>query len=161
MQDSPFLKMEFCCGCWLEGGDSFGDLYSAIEEFARRGKISIVHLRNVTSPLPQFSETFIDGGYGDVYRILKSLVWRPKFNLRSSLPSLPTSSSGCHQCLQVKCRYAGTVILDHTPEFVPEAGPAAASAYAIGYIKGCLLAATKESLDSEEGDQQGKRQRIG
>jgi len=109
--DSPWLGMEFCCGCWLEGGTRFGDLEACMLDYCKRGKVFIVHLRNVTSPLPQFAETFIDEGYGDVHGICNAMVLGG---------------------------YKGTVILDHTPEFVPSAGPAAASAFAIGYIKGTL-----------------------
>jgi len=70
--------------------------------------VFIVHLRNVTAPLPVFTETFLDDGYGNIYRLLRSLVTE---------------------------RYNGTVILDHTPSFVASAGPSAATAFAIGYVK--------------------------
>ena len=112
------LGMEFCCGCWLEGGKAFGDVYGDLEAFCRAGRVLIVHLRNVTSPLPRFVETFIDGGYGDVCRILRSMI------------------AGS---------YGGTVILDHTPPFVEEAGPAAASAFAVGYMKAGIRAAQSEA----------------
>lgn len=70
---NPMLGMEFCCGCWLEGGeDGFGNLYSALTDFISRGRVFIVHLRNVTSPLPRFVETYIDGGYGDMYQIIRT-----------------------------------------------------------------------------------------
>jgi len=108
------LGMEFCCGCWLEGGAAFGDVYSDLENLVAQGRVCVVHLRNVTSPLPSFVETFLDGGYGDVCRLLDILV---------------------------RGGYGGTVILDHTPPFVPEAGPAAASAFAVGYMKAGIRAA--------------------
>ena len=112
------LGMEFCCGCWLEGGKAFGDVYTDLEAFCKAGRVLIVHLRNVTSPLPRFVETFIDGGYGDVCRILAAMI-----------------AGG----------YGGTVILDHTPPFVEEAGPAAASAFAVGYMKAGIRAAQSEA----------------
>ena len=55
--------MEFCCGCWLEGGlaadaspyhPGFGDIYTALPEFVRAGKVNIVHFRNISAPLPAF-----------------------------------------------------------------------------------------------------------
>jgi mannonate dehydratase len=117
MCPSPFLGMEFCCGCWLEGGERFGNLYEALPEFVDRKRVFIVHLRNVTSPLPVFTETFMDAGYGSIYRILRSLV---------------------------RHSYEGTVILDHTPEFVESAGKSAASCYAVGYMRASIRAAMTE-----------------
>lgn len=38
-KDSKALGMEFCCGCWLEGGPNFGPIYEALPEFAARGKV--------------------------------------------------------------------------------------------------------------------------
>jgi mannonate dehydratase len=122
---SPMLGMEFCVGCWLEGGQltdasdyhpGFGDIVSAIAEFVE--KINIVHFRNISQPLPKFDETFLDDGYGDMYCIMRALV-----------------AAG----------YTGSIILDHTPSFVPGAGGhAGASSYAIGFIKGALRAAQFE-----------------
>ena len=63
--------MEFCCGCWLEGGQisdasayhpGFGNIYEALPAFIKEKKVNIVHFRNITSPLPAFDETFIDDG---------------------------------------------------------------------------------------------------
>lgn len=109
--DSDYLGMEFCTGCWLEGGDQFGNMLEAIRYFARRGKIFIAHFRNVSAPLPHFVETFVDGGYMDMPLAMKAFI---------------------------EADYRGTMILDHTPRFTPAAGPAAATAYAIGYMKALL-----------------------
>mmetsp|Transcript_6876 Transcript_6876/g.17325 ORF Transcript_6876/g.17325 Transcript_6876/m.17325 type:complete len:364 (-) Transcript_6876:119-1210(-) len=118
-----FLGMEFCCGCWLEGGaHGFGPLLHWLHKFATEGRVFIVHLRNVSSPLPVFAETFIDGGYGHVTSILRVLV---------------------------DAGYGGTVILDHTPQFTDCAGPAAASCFSIGYIKGCLAACIRKEAKRE------------
>ena len=126
------LGMEFCCGCWLEGGQlldassyhpGFGDIETAIAEYI--AKINIVHFRNITSPLPRFDETFIDDGYGDMYSILRALV---------------------------TCGYRGSIILDHTPAFVPHAGGhAGASSYAVGWIKGALRACQAEQVIATRG----------
>ena len=67
--------MEFCCGCWLEGGQisdasayhpGFGNIYEALPAFIEEKKVNIVHFRNITSPLPAFDETFIDDGESNI-----------------------------------------------------------------------------------------------
>ena len=116
--DSDNLGMEFCTGCWLEGGDGFGDMIEAIRYFGERGKIFIVHFRNVTAPLPHFVETFLDEGYFDMYRAMKAFQ---------------------------EVGYDGTLILDHSPRFTPEAGKGAATAYAIGYMRALYERAQEES----------------
>ncbi len=117
MAESNYFGMEFCTGCWLEGGDQFGDLLGAIRYFAKRNKIFIVHFRNVSSPLPKFKETFLDNGYMDMYKVMKTL--------RES-------------------DYQGTVTLDHTPEFEPSMGAGCGTAYAIGYMRALLQRAEAE-----------------
>jgi mannonate dehydratase len=109
--DSKQLGMEFCTGCWLEGGADFGDMFQAIRRFADTGKIFIVHFRNVSGPLPHFAETFIDDGYQDMAEVMQAFV-----------------DSG----------FEGTMVLDHTPAMIDTAGPGAPTAYAIGFIKGLL-----------------------
>ena len=109
--DSKQLGMEFCTGCWLEGGADFGDMFQAIRRFADSGRIFIVHFRNVSRPLPHFAETFIDDGYQDMAEVMQAFV-----------------DSG----------YEGTMVLDHTPAMIDAAGPGAPTAYAIGFIKGLL-----------------------
>lgn len=115
--NSPALGMEFCTGCWLEGGQAFGDILEGIRYFGERGKILIVHFRNVSSPLPRFVETFLDNGYADMYPIMKALV---------------------------EIGYEGTVTLDHTPVLARGYGVGAASAYAIGYMRALLERAEAE-----------------
>lgn len=127
-KDHPSLGMEFCCGCWLEGGPKeggFGNIFTALPDFVRRGKVFIVHLRNVTSPLPTFTETYIDGGYGDMYRIMRTLT---------------------------RADYDGTVILDHTPPFEASVGEGAPTAFAIGYMKASLRAAHAEMVWARAGE---------
>jgi mannonate dehydratase len=115
--DSPALGMEFCMGCWLEGGEGFGDILEGIREFQADGRILIVHFRNVSSPLPVFTETFLDNGYMDMYQIMKTLV---------------------------ETDYAGTVTLDHTPHFAGDYAKGAGSAYAIGYMRALIERAEAE-----------------
>jgi mannonate dehydratase len=88
--DSPALGMEFCVGCCLEGGEAFGDMFQGIRHFNSEGRIVIVNFRNVSSPLPRFTETFVDAGYMDMYPVMKAFV---------------------------EVGYQGTMILDHTPRF--------------------------------------------
>ena len=109
--------MEFCTGCWLEGGDGFGDMLEAIRVFGEQGKIFIVHFRNVAAPLPHFVETFVDEGYFDMYRAMRAFE---------------------------TVGYNGTMILDHSPKFTPDAGKAASTAYAIGYMRALLERAQAE-----------------
>lgn len=116
--DSDFFGMEFCCGCWLEGGKEFGDIYSNFKEFSEKGKVFIVHFRNVTCPLPQFTETFLDDGYGDMKEIMRMII-----------------ESG----------YSGTVTLDHTPVVEnfnsgKQVSDAIATGYAVGYLKALVSA---------------------
>jgi mannonate dehydratase len=61
--------------------------------------------------LPRFTETFVDDGYGDMFRLMRALY---------------------------DCDYDGTVTLDHSPILVPGAGAGAATAYAVGYMKALL-----------------------
>ena len=115
--------MEFCCGCWLEVGDAFGDIYEAIPYFQREHKIFLVHFRNVDRPLPCFVETFIDAGYGDMLGLMKAFV---------------------------RADYEGTLVLDHSPQMVAAAGAYGESAYANGYIK-ALLACARQLVAEERG----------
>ena len=112
--DSPFLGMEFCCGCCLETPDTFGDILEAIREFTARRKIFLVHFRNVRGKLPCFEETFIDEGSTDMLPIMQAFV---------------------------KCGYDGTLIMDHTPRMIPEGGGYPETAYAYGYIRALLQVA--------------------
>jgi mannonate dehydratase len=109
--DSPSIKMEFCCGCWLEGATPMGNLLSCLRDYIKRDKIVIVHLRNVTAPLPNFTETFLDEGYGDIFEIVRSIVEKG---------------------------YKGTIILDHTPELT--GGLGLETAFCAGYIKAMIRA---------------------
>jgi len=108
---SRALGMEFCCGCWLEGGAGFGDIFEGIRTFAADNRILIVHFRNVSAPLPRFVETFLDNGYMDMYRLMKAFV---------------------------AVGYRGTMILDHSPQFVGDPARRSATAYAIGYMRALM-----------------------
>lgn len=107
LANSPNLGMEFCVGCWLEGGEQFGDLFHGIRHFVEQGRVFIVHFRNITAPLPIFTETYLDNGYMDMYPVMK---------------------------LFCETNYSGTMILDHSPQMAASY-PGAGTAYAIGYMR--------------------------
>ncbi|MCK5642506.1 MAG: mannonate dehydratase [Gammaproteobacteria bacterium] len=115
--DSPYLGMEFCVGCWLEGAEEFGDMFEAIPHFQNQGKIVIVNFRNVSSPLPRFTETFVDAGYMDMYQVMKAFV---------------------------EVGYQGIMILDHTPKFSRSPSRDSERAYAIGYMRALMERAEAE-----------------
>ena len=114
------LGMEFCCGCWLEGGAGFGDIFEGIRTFVADDRILIVHFRNVTAALPVFTETFLDNGYMDMYRLMKTMK------------------------TFVQAGYRGTIILDHTPKFAGEYAKGGGAAYAIGYMRALMERALAE-----------------
>ncbi|MDR3231404.1 MAG: mannonate dehydratase [Synergistaceae bacterium] len=118
--ESDFLGMEFCCGCWLETPETFGDVYRAIEEFARRKKIFLVHYRNVDAALPCFVETFIDEGYGDMPALMRAFL-----------------DSG----------YSGTLVMDHSPAMAGPAGRYGEAGFAYGYIRAVLQDALRAASD--------------
>ena len=114
--DSPNVGICLCCGCWLEGGDQMGrTTVEAIREFANMDKLWKIHLRNVTGPVPDFVETFIDDGYGEVKAIMRALV---------------------------DVDYDGILIADHVPQMV--GGRNAGWAYSMGYIKALYDMAREE-----------------
>jgi len=114
---SPHLGMEFCTGCWLEGGEAFGDMLEAIRYFHEQGRIFIVHFRNVSSTLPYFVETFLDNGYMDMYKVMRTFC---------------------------EIGYDGTMTLDHTPQFASGYSHGCGTAYAIGYMRALIERAEVE-----------------
>jgi mannonate dehydratase len=114
---SPNLGMEFCCGCWLEGGPAFGNMIEAIRHFHQQKRIFIVHFRNITSTLPEFTETFLDNGYMDMYQVMKVFV---------------------------EISYDGTMILDHSPKLAGDYGKGGGTAYAIGHMRALIERAEAE-----------------
>jgi mannonate dehydratase len=116
--NSPNVGLVLCCGCILEGGRSHWgmDPEEMIRYFGPQKKIFEVEVRNVSSPLPHYTETFIDNGYYDMYKVAKAL-----------------------QDIQ----YDGIVIPDHFPKLI--GGFHAQTAYAMGYMKALLNRAIAES----------------
>jgi mannonate dehydratase len=59
--NSPAIGVCLCCGTWMEGGKHTGkDVYDAVRGFQKMGKLWKIHFRNVTGPIPDFVETYID-----------------------------------------------------------------------------------------------------
>ena len=114
---SPNVGVCLCVGCWLEGGKLMGkDVLQTIEYFGQRGQIFKVHFRNVNRPLPQFTETFLDNGYMDMYRVMNALR---------------------------KVNFDGAVIPDHVPQIV--GGGRVGNAFSIGYMRALLERAEAET----------------
>ncbi|MDX1983541.1 MAG: mannonate dehydratase [Bryobacteraceae bacterium] len=114
--NSPNVGVCLCCGTWMEGGKSTGkNVYDAAREFARMGKLWKIHFRNVTAPIPYFVETYIDNGYTDMYKLMKTLV---------------------------QADFRGNLIADHVPEMA--GGRSAGWSYSMGYIRALYQAAQAE-----------------
>jgi|WetSurMetagenome_2_1015567.scaffolds.fasta_scaffold02260_2 mannonate dehydratase len=108
--DSPNVGICLCVGCWLEGGSLMGkDVIETIQYFGKRKKIFKVHFRNVNQPLPHFTESFLDDGYADMYKILKALK---------------------------DVDFDGVLIADHIPTMAFDSHTG--TAFSVGYMKGLL-----------------------
>ena len=73
--NSPNIGVCLCCGSWMEGGTMTGkEVVGMIEYFGRMKKLFKIHFRNVSAPLPHFTETLIDDGYTDMSKVMQALV---------------------------------------------------------------------------------------
>jgi mannonate dehydratase len=112
--NSPNIGVCLCAGTWMEGGALMGkDVFDAARAFAKMDKLWKIHFRNVSGPVPHFVEAFVDDGYTDMLKLMRTLY---------------------------EVDFRGVVIADHVPTMV--GGPRTGWAYSIGYIK-ALLAAVK------------------
>lgn len=110
--NSPNVGVCLCAGTWAEGGKGMGkDVYQAARAFAKMDKLWKIHFRNVSAPIPYFVETFVDNGYTDMLKLMKTL----------------------HDV-----DFRGCLIADHVPTMV--GGPRTGWAYSIGYIKALYAA---------------------
>lgn len=114
--NSPNIGVCLCCGTWMEGGKNTGkDVFEAARSFAKMGKLFKIHFRNVTSPIPDFVETYIDNGYTDMWKLMKTLV---------------------------DVDFRGNLIADHVPAMA--GGHQASWSYSLGYIRALYNAAREE-----------------
>lgn len=114
--NSPNIGVCLCCGTWMEGGKYMGkDVFEAARAFAKMGKLWKIHFRNVTAPVPDFVETYVDDGYTDMKKLMRTLV---------------------------DVDFRGILIADHVPRMVGDARTG--WAYSIGYIKALYDTAREE-----------------
>jgi mannonate dehydratase len=105
--NSPNVGICLCCGTWMEGGEHTGkNVVEAIRGFSKLGKLWKIHFRNVSAPIPNFVETYVDDGYTDMKQVMRALVEQD---------------------------YRGILIADHVPQMVGDRKTG--WAYSIGYIK--------------------------
>lgn len=112
---SPSSALELCVGTIAEMES--GDVYEAVDRYARQDRIAYVHLRNVSGRVPTYRETFIDDGDVDILRVLDILK---------------------------RAGFRGVVIPDHTPRISCDAPWHAGMAYAMGFIRAGLRALEAE-----------------
>ena len=125
LYDSPYNGMNFCLGCMSESLENPAEeIYDVIRYFGERKKIFNVHFRNIKGRLGDFVEVFPDEGDVDMLRALRTFQ---------------------------EVGYDGTLILDHSPEFVPSAGNGTPTAFAIGYMRALLERARDEGKDRVQG----------
>jgi len=105
--NSPNIGVCLCCGTWMEGGDYMGkNVFDAAREFAKMGKLWKIHFRNVSGPIPNFTETYVDDGYTDMKKLMRTLV---------------------------DVDFRGILIADHVPTMVGDRHTG--WAFSIGYIR--------------------------
>lgn len=108
--NSPNVGLCFATGSWLAGGPAMGvDPTDAIRHFASQKQLFAVYIRNPSSPLPHYHDTYVDDGYFDIYKIMKALV---------------------------DVKYDGEVAIDHDMKMV--GGPRTYGAFGIGYMRALL-----------------------
>jgi mannonate dehydratase len=102
---SPNNALELCVGTLAEMTE--GNIYEAIDNYSRQGKIAYVHLRNVAGKVPNYRETFIDEGDVDMLRIMAILH---------------------------KNNFDGVLVPDHTPQMSCSAPWHTGMAHTLGFM---------------------------
>jgi mannonate dehydratase len=110
-------QLELCVGTLAEMTED--DVYEAVDQYSKQGKIAYIHLRNVVGKVPYYRETFIDEGDVDMIRIL-SILKRNHFE--------------------------GVILPDHTPQMSCSAPWHAGMAHTIGFIEATLAMLGKQSV---------------
>jgi len=121
---SDHNAIEFCQGTFSEMED---DVYEALSYFGSRNKILYVHFRNISGRVPKFNEEFLNTGYVDMHRAMKTL----------------------HEV-----GYDGVIIddhcpiLDNDPDFPGNLGGYRTRTFAQGYIQAMIEAVKKEAAQA-------------
>jgi mannonate dehydratase len=118
LKSSPANALEFCLGSLAEMTE--GDIYQAVDQYSRQGKLAYVHFRNVTGKVPYYRETFVDDGDIDMLRVLRILKQND---------------------------FQGVLIPDHTPQMTCAAPWHAGMAYALGYMRAALQELPPQNSD--------------
>src|SRR5579863_4300794 len=105
LASSPSNALELCVGTLAEMTED--DIYDAVDQYIKQGKIAYIHLRNVVGKVPHYRETFIDEGDVDMMRIL-TILHRNHFD--------------------------GVLIPDHTPQMTCAAPWHAGMAHTLGFM---------------------------
>jgi len=100
-----------------------GNIYEAIEQYSRQGKIAYIHLRNVIGKAPHYRETFIDEGDVDMIRLL-SILKRNAFK--------------------------GVIIPDHTPQMSCTAPWHAGMTHTLGFVLAVLAMLESPSTQQDK-----------
>jgi mannonate dehydratase len=108
-------QLELCVGTLAEMTED--DVYEAVDQYSKQGKIAYIHLRNVVGKVPYYRETFIDEGDVDMIRIL-SILKRNNFE--------------------------GVILPDHTPQMSCSAPWHAGMAHTIGFVEATLAMLGKQ-----------------
>ena len=112
---SPGVGYLYCCGTRAEAGGS-AIVLDEINNYGRKGRIFMVHLRNVRGSLATaggFEEVLLDDGDMNIFRVLQALD---------------------------KVGFDGCINPDHHPRLEGDDDGVVALGYAVGYIKACLAA---------------------
>jgi mannonate dehydratase len=102
---SPSNALELCVGTMAEMTE--GNIYEAVDQYSKQGKIAYLHLRNVAGKVPHYRETFIDEGDVDMLRILAILHYNG---------------------------FDGVIIPDHSPQMTCSAPWHAGMAHTLGFM---------------------------
>src|SRR5260370_17690600 len=60
--------LELCVGTLAEMTE--GNIYDAVDQYSKQGKIAYIHLRNLPRKVPHYRQTFINNAHFNIIRIL-------------------------------------------------------------------------------------------
>ena len=109
--DSPAHSLDFCIGSWSSMGEN---VVEAIRYFGGKGKIALVHFRDVKGTPTKFQEVLLGEGNLNMFEVMKALK---------------------------EVGYTGVLITDHVPHLIGDSEwDHRGNAWAIGYMSGLLAA---------------------